>query len=352
MAKDYYGILGVAKGAGKEEIKKAYRILAKKYHPDLNKSHDAAERFKEISEAYSVLSDDRKRESYDRFGTTAEGFGPGASGFDFSDSGVFSEFGFDMNDIFERFFGGRNMNRGADIRVEVSVSLEEVASGMLKSITVPRTERCGKCRGSGAESSSDVLKCPDCNGSGYVRRSQRIALGMFTATTSCSKCRGAGTIIRNPCRACKGKGSVMERRSIEVRIPAGVEDGTMLRIQGGGNSSDVPGNLYVLIRVLPHKIFSRQGSDLVLVVPISMVQAALGSEIDVPVLGGGKVSVSVTAGTQPGTVLRIRGKGLPDMETGHVGDIKARLDVRIPARLSRRQKELLEQFGKEDKPSL
>ncbi len=353
MAKDYYQILGVDRKATKEEIKKAYKNLAKKYHPDLNKEHDATEKFKEINEAAAVLGDEKKREMYDQYGTTAQGYSPGEGGFGFSDYSGFSEFGFDFGDIFDRFFGGgmrgEESSRGSDIRYDIDLTLEEIATGVVKNITIPRTETCPKCKGSGAESQSDIKKCAECNGTGYLRRTQRIAFGTFTTTQVCPKCRGKGNIIAKSCRECNARGSVVRNRQIEVRIPAGVEDGNRLRIAGQGNAGDVPGNLYIFVHVLPHKIFERSGNNLRIVLPITFAQAALGADITVPTLSGKDAVLKVHAGTQPGTVFNMRGKGLPEIETGHLGDEKVKVTIAVPKKLSRKQKELLEQFEKEDK---
>ncbi len=349
MSKDYYKILGIDKGATKEEIKKAYRTLAKKYHPDLNKESDATEKFKEINEAASVLGDDKKREQYDRFGTTTQGFSPGESGFGFSD---FSEFGFDFNDIFDRFFGGgfrqESQTRGSDLRHDIELTLEDVARSEKKTIIVPRSEQCDKCKGTGAESKSDIKKCPDCDGTGFIKRTQRIAFGTFTTTGTCGKCRGKGSFASRHCKGCSGKGEVVRNREIEIRIPAGVEDGTRLRIAGEGNAGDIPGNLYLFIHVLPHKVFERKGSDLRLEIPISFSHAALGTEVEIPTLKDGKATLTIEPGTQPGTILRLRGKGLPDLHSGRLGDLLVKLKVVIPTKLSKKQKELLEQFEKED----
>ncbi len=349
MAKDYYKILGVEKSSSKEEIKAAYRKLAKKYHPDLNKSPDASDKFKEINEAAAILGDEKKRESYDHYGTTAEGFSAGEGGFGFTDFGNAGDFGFDFGEIFDRFFGGgfTNETKGADLRHDIEITLEEVNDGAKKTIVIPRTESCEKCNGTGAESSGDVKKCPDCNGTGALRRIQRIAFGTFTTTTVCPKCSGKGSVISNPCRECRGCGNNVRNRHIEVSIPAGVDDSSRLRLRGQGNSGRVHGDLYVFIHVLAHKLFERDGNDLNIEIPISFTQAALGAEIDVPTLKG-KAALKIPHGTQPGTVFAMRGKGLPDVRTGHRGDQNVAVKVIIPERLSKKQKQLLEQLAKEE----
>ncbi|MBI3051111.1 molecular chaperone DnaJ [Candidatus Woesearchaeota archaeon] len=342
MAKDYYRILGVDKNATKDDIKKAYRALAKKYHPDLNKSPGAAEKFKELSEAAAVLSDDKKRAAYDRFGTAAEGYAAGEGGFGFTDfSG--GDFGFDFGDVFDQFFGSPRERARHDIRHDVEVTLEEVDSGAARNIKVERTEQCPKCAGSGAETKSDVKKCEDCNGTGFHRRTQRIAFGTFTTTTTCGKCRGRGTVVANPCKECRGAGTVKASKDIEVRIPAGIEDGSRLRL------AHTTGNLYILVHVLPHKVFERAGTDLRIEVPVTFPQAALGADIEVPTLAGQTAVLTIPAGTQPGTIFRMRGKGLPDLETGRKGDQKVKVKVIVPTHLSKRQRELLRELEKEDK---
>lgn len=353
MPKDYYAILGVGRNATREEIRKSYKALAKKYHPDLNKSPEASEKFKEINEAAAVLGDEKKREMYDRVGTTAEGFNAGEGGFGFTD---FSEFGFDFGDIFDRFFGGGfghgERTRGSDIQHELMMTLEEVATGVVKSITIPRTEKCDNCHGTGAQSESDINRCAECNGVGYLRKSQRIAFGTFSTTVACPKCRGKGIIIAHHCKECSGKGNVVRNRKIEISIPAGVEDGTRLRIAGQGNIGDVPGNLYISIRIHPHKVFERDGTDLRLKVDISFGEAALGSKIDIPTLLVGQATLTIPPGTQPGTVFRLHGKGLPDINTGHSGSLKVKINIKVPKKLSKKQKELLQQFEKEEKKGL
>lgn len=357
MPKDYYETLGVARNATKEEIKKAYKKLAKKHHPDLNKSPEATEKFKEINEAASVLGDDKKRQMYDTYGTTTEGFAPGTGGFGFTDFSRFSEFGFDFEDIFDRFFGGtagfsprgrESRTRGSDIRHDIEISLEEAAEGTAKTVVVPRTDICEKCSGTGAEKKEDIKKCNECEGTGYFRNTQRIAFGTFTTTTTCGKCRGKGTQIVHSCRECRGKGAVVRNVKIELKIPAGIEDGSRLRLSGEGDKGDIPGNLYVFIHVKPHNVFERVGNDIRIEVPITVTQAALGEEIEVPTLKG-KATLTIPEGTQPGTVFRMKGKGLPDLETGHHGDQKIKVNVKVPAKLSKKQKELLQEFAKEEK---
>lgn len=359
MAKDYYEILGVPRNASKAEVKKAYLRLAKKYHPDLNKEKDAAEKFKEVNEAASVLGDDKKREQYERFGTTASGFGAGASGFDFSDFSNFSNFGFDFGDIFDRFFSHgmgsfgrqRRQSRGSDLHYDLEITLEDAASGASKNIHIPRLERCTKCNGSGAERDSDIKRCEACNGHGVVQQTQRIAFGTFTSATTCGKCRGTGQFIKNLCSLCDGEGRVEKSRTIEVKIPAGVDTGNTLRISGQGEAGEKnaqPGDLFITVNVTPHKVFTRNGNDIEVEVPVSFSTAALGGEVEIPTLEG-TATLKIPEGTQSNTVFRMRGKGIPDIDTGSRGGENVKVVVDIPSKLTKRQKELLNEFAREEK---
>ena len=357
MTKDYYEILGVPRDASKAEIKKAYLKLAKKYHPDLNKDPGADEKFKEVNEAASVLGDDRQRGQYDRFGTTGSGSGAGAGGFDFTDFGNFENFGFDFSDIFDRFFshhGGFGRQRrpsGKDLHYNLEISLEETASGVMKNVHIPRLEQCPHCKGSGAEDESDVTKCDGCNGTGAVRQVQRIAFGTFTTATVCRRCRGSGKSIKNVCGTCRGDGRVEKDRTIEVKIPAGVDTGNTLRISGEGEagpSGAAPGDLYITIHVQPHKLFEREGSGLSLEIPVDFATAALGGDVEVPTIDG-KASLKIPAGTQSNTVFRMRNKGIPGLDTGNKGDQNVTVVVKVPKRLTKKQKDLVREFSKEDK---
>ncbi len=364
MAKDYYEILGVPRTASIDEIKKAYRKLAKKHHPDLNKSAGATEKFKEINEAASVLGDPKKKENYDRFGTTAEGFTAGGGGAGFAD---FSGFGgnVDIDELFERFFGGgfgfggerasrtRRARKGSDLAFELEISLEEAATGAIKTVTIPRLEKCPDCKGSGAANPDSIVECPECGGSGMVRRMQRIAFGTFTTTSQCGRCRGSGRVISEPCRQCRGKGRVEKVRKIDARIPAGVDSGHRLRISGEGEAGEHgldPGDLYIMIRVSPHRVFDRRGSDIFTEANVSFAIAALGGEIDVPTLDG-KATLKIPSGTQTGTIFRMNGKGIPDIDTGEMGDENVKVTVSVPQKLSKRQHELLREFEKEEEKS-
>ncbi|MAG15858.1 molecular chaperone DnaJ [Candidatus Woesearchaeota archaeon] len=356
MAKDYYDVLGVSKNASKAEVKKAYLRLAKKYHPDLNKEADASEKFKEINEAASVLGDDKKREQYDRFGTTSSGFGAGAGGFDFGDM---QGFGFDFGEIFDRFFnqragfGRQRRARGADLHYDLEIDLEEVASGITKNIHLPRLEPCTKCDGTGAEHKNDIKTCEDCNGHGAVQQTQNIAFGTFTATTVCRKCKGTGQFIKNACKLCDGEGRVEKSRTIEVKVPAGIDTGNALRIGGEGEAGEhgaAQGDLYITIHVRHHKLFERENNDLKIEIPISFTTAVLGGDLEVPTLEG-KATLKIPAGTQANTVFRMKNKGIPDLNTGAKGSENVEVIVNVPKKLTKKQKTLLKDFAKEEKKS-
>ena len=357
--KDYYKILGVSKNASKEEIKAAYKKLAKQYHPDLNKSPDAAEKFKEINEAAAVLGDDQKRAQYDQFGTAGEQF-RGFEGFDFSDimSGM-GGFGFDIDEMVERIFGGgfsgqartRRRQRGSDLRYDLEIELEDAAFGATKTISIPRTEECERCKGTGAEDPDDIVTCNECNGRGVATRTQRTPFGLFSTTTTCRKCRGQGKYVKNECPECDGKGVVRKTKSIEIKIPKGAFDGTNLRLQGegeaGGRGTE-SGDLYIVIHVAPNKIFQRHGNDVYLKVPVPFTIAALGGSIEVPTLKG-KATLKISTGTQSNTVFRMKGLGIPDLHGHHTGDENIEVYITIPDKLTKKQKKLLEDFEKESK---
>src|SRR3989344_7015758 len=364
--KDYYKTLGVGKNATKEGIKAAYKKLAKKYHPDLNKSHDAAEKFKEINEAASVLGDQKKRQMYDQYGTAGEGCAAGSGGFGFTDFAGFGGMGsagVDIDELFERFFGGggfgcghggrerRRQRRGSDLVYELEISLEEAAVGVGKVITIPRLEKCAVCEGSGAESRESIKDCQDCGGPGYVQRTQRIAFGTFTTTGSCGKCHGSGKIIASQCKSCHGKGRVEKVRKIDVKIPAGVDTGHRLRISGEGEAGETgsaSGDLYIAIRVSPHRVFERRGNDIFADISIPFATAALGGEVEVPTLDG-KATLKIPSGTKGNTLFRMSGKGVPDLDTGEKGSENIRVMIAVPEKLTKRQQELLREFMKEEK---
>ncbi len=356
--RDYYEVLGVSKTAAQDELKKAYRKLARKYHPDLNKDNpEAAEKFKECNEAYSVLSDEQKRAQYDQFGHAAfenggMGGGPGAGGF-----GGFGGFGGSgMEDIFDMFFGGQGRGgrsnnagpqRGADLRFDLEISFEEAAFGLEKEISLNRAEKCDHCHGDGAEPGSKVETCPECHGSGYIRFTQNTMFGQMVNERPCSRCHGEGKIISNPCRECRGTGTVKKTKKLKVKIPAGVDNGSRLRVSGEGEAGvkgGPSGDLYVYLYVKPHKFFERDGTTVLCEVPINIVQATLGAEIKVPTLDG-QVTMKVPEGTQPGKVLRIKGKGIPSLRGGQRGDQLVRIKVVVPTKLSDKQKDALQKFA-------
>lgn len=356
MAKrDYYEVLGVDRNASQDEIKKAFRKLARKYHPDMNKEDPSAEeKFKEINEAYEVLSDPEKRRRYDQFGHAAEGpaGGPGgAGGWDFGD------FGTSFDSIFDMFFGGgfggaraprTGPERGADLRYDLEISLEEAASGLDRDIEVVRLDTCSSCGGTGAKPGTSPVTCPVCGGRGQTTQVRTTAFGRFTSITTCPRCGGEGRVIESPCQTCQGRGRVRKRKKIRVRIPAGVDSGMRVRVAGEGEAGTrggPPGDLFVFITVRPHEIFERRGNDIFCEVPISVWQAALGDEIEVPALGG-RASVQVPEGTQTGTAFRLRGKGIPDVHGGPRGDEYVRVKVVTPTRLTDREKELIRELAR------
>jgi len=340
--RDYYDVLGIDREATAEEIKRAYRRLAHQYHPDKNPGDKGSEdRFKEVSEAYEVLSSPEKRATYDRFGVVGAGAGAGG----FGDVG----FGTVFEDLFEGFFGGSSRtraSRGADLRYNLEISLEEAAVGVEKEITVPRLEPCGTCKGNGAKPGTSPIVCPSCRGAGQVRYSQ----GFLTISQTCSACRGVGRVIEHRCRDCRGTGRSHAERSLTVKVPAGVESGTRLKLvhegEAGLNHGE-RGDLYVVIGVQEHPLFSRQGDDLYCEVPVTFSQAVLGAEILVPSLSG-MVKLKLPAGTQGGTEFRLRGKGIARLRGHGRGDLVVRVVVEVPTRLTLKQRELLEAYARLD----
>ena len=351
--RDYYEVLGVEKNASADEIKKAYRKLAKKYHPDLNPDdkEGAEKKFKEASEAYEVLSDPEKKQKYDQFGHSA--FDPAAGGYGGNYGGGFD--GFDVGDIFSSFFGGgfggqrANPNapqRGRDISYNVDLTFEEACFGVEKDVTVNHLERCTDCGGSGAAAGTSPETCPTCHGTGQVRSMQRTAFGSFQSVRPCDSCGGRGTIIKTPCPACHGEGSVRKPKKVRVKIPAGIDDGQQVYVRGEGDAGSKggpSGDLILNIRVRHHKLFVRQGYDILCDYPISFVQAALGAEVQVPTVDG-KVSYHIPEGTQPNTVFRLRGKGVPKLNSNQRGDQYVTIKVEIPKGLNEKQKNLLRHF--------
>jgi molecular chaperone DnaJ len=354
MAKrDYYEVLGVAKNASDEDIKKAYRKLAMKYHPDRNPdSQSAEEKFKEAKEAYEMLSDSQRRDAYDRYGHAgvdpnmgAGGFGAGAGAGGFADA-----FGDIFGDIFGANAGGGGRRsgpqvyRGADLRYNLEITLEQAASGFDTTIRVPSWDECGTCHGSGAKPGTSPTTCPTCAGHGQVRMQQ----GFFSIQQTCPKCHGTGKIIPDPCATCSGIGKIKRTKTLEVKIPAGIDDGMRIRSSGNGEpgvNGGPPGDLYVEVHIKPHEVFQRDGDDLHCEMPISFTKAALGGEIEVPTLNG-KVSFPVPEGTQTGKTFRVRGKGIKGVRSGYPGDLFCHVVVETPVRLTDRQKELLQEFEK------
>ena len=360
QTRDYYEVLGVSKGASDDEIKKAYRKLAKKYHPDMNPGDKEAEaKFKEVNEAYSILSDSEKRARYDQFGHAgvdpnygAGGPGGGFGGFDMGD--------IDLGDIFGSFFGGgfggfggstssrRNgPQKGESLRASLTISFEEAAFGCEKEINLNRTEECEACHGSGAEPGTTAETCPDCRGTGVVRVQQRTGGFAFSSTAPCSRCRGTGKIIHTPCKACGGSGSVKKTKRVTVSIPAGIDDGQAISLRGQGNAGKnggPAGDLIVAVHVKPHPQFHRDGTTVLYEQPVTFYQAVMGAELEIPTIDG-KVKYNLPAGTQTGTTFRLRGKGIPELRGRGRGDQYVTVRVQVPTSLNGEQKEALRAFA-------
>ncbi len=359
---DYYETLGVGKNASDDEIKKAYRGLAKKYHPDVNPGDNAsAEKFKEINEAYEVLSDSKKRATYDQFGHDAFS-GAGAGGYG-GFGGGFSGAEFNMGDIFESFFGdggfdifgnrGRQRQgprRGSDLHVGVQIKFEEAVFGTEKEFTLDMNEVCDTCKGTGAAEGTVAESCKHCGGSGQERVQQQTMFGAMTTVRTCSICKGTGKIIKTPCHKCSGSGKVRERKTIKVAIPKGIDTDQMIRLSGKGELGEKggpPGDLLITVKVLPHKYFKRQGSNLYINVPISFVQAALGDEIVIPLLSG-EDKYTIKPGTQTGSTAVLKGKGVPNVKNNRVvGDLIVTFNIVVPTQLNEKQKQILRDFSVE-----
>jgi molecular chaperone DnaJ len=356
--RDYYEVLGVQRNASKDEIIGAFRKLALQYHPDRNKAPEAEEKFKEISEAYAVLSDDEKRQQYDMLGHagfdqryTQEDIFRGA---DFS--AIFRDLGFGFGDIFRHFFGGgfggdfsERVNRGRDLVYDLEITLEEAAKGTEKELEIPRTEKCDLCNGSGASPGTSPRTCPQCNGAGKVQHMRKSSFAMYVQVTPCPTCKGKGTLIDSPCRNCGGTGLVKRKRKISVKIPVGIDEGYQLRLRGEGEmaaNGGVAGDLYVLVHIRPDELFMRDGDDLLHVLMIGYPQAALGAEVSVPTLEG-PATVKIHAGTQPGEVIRLKGKGMPRFRGYGKGDLLVRVGIAVPEQLTQHQRALLEELAKE-----
>ncbi len=365
--RDYYEVLGVSKSASEDEIKKAYRKIAIKYHPDRNPGDKVAEeKFKEAAEAYDVLHDPQKRQQYDQFGFNGPAGAGGAGGF-----GGFGG-GFSMDDIFSMFgdvfgghggfgggFGGQRgggrpaQHRGADLRLKVRLSLEEIATGVTKKFKVKKDVTCSHCHGSGAENGSGKETCPTCHGSGVVTRTTQSLFGMMQTQTVCPNCQGEGSVIKNKCKACSGTGVVKGEEVVEIKIPAGVAEGMVVNVPGKGNAgmhNGINGNIQVFIEEEPSDIFVRDGQDLVYNLLLDFPTAAIGGQVEIPTLGGGKVKIKIEPGTQPGKALRLRGKGLPAVQgygNGH-GDLVVHISVYVPKTLSKDEKKHLEEMRDSD----
>ena len=355
MAKrDYYDVLGIAKGASADEIKKGYRKKARELHPDHNSGNPKAEdQFKEANEAYEVLKDGDKKAAYDRYGHAAFEGGTGGGGGRQGGGGQ-GDFGSAFSDVFDDLFGdfrggqrgggGRRAARGADLRYNLRISLEDAFAGMQKTINVPTALACDGCEGTGAEGGAEPSTCPTCSGMGKVRAQQ----GFFTVERSCPTCSGMGQIINNPCKSCSGAGRVEKDRSLSVNIPAGVETGTRIRLSGEGEAGmrgGPSGDLYIFIEVSEHKLFERDGLSLFCRVPVSMSTAALGGSIEVPTIDGGRGRVQIPSGSQAGRQMRLRGKGMPAMRYNGSGDLLCQVKLETPVNLNSKQKQLLKDFS-------
>ena len=355
--RDYYEVLGVSKGASEDELKKAYRKLAKKYHPDMNPGDKTAEaKFKEVNEAYEVLSDKEKRAKYDQFGHAGVdpnfGAGGGYGGFDMGD--------IDLGDIFGSFFGGgfggfgggssqraNAPQKGESLRANLTLSFEEAAFGCEKEIELNRTEPCDDCQGSGCQPGTTAETCPDCRGTGVIRIQRGAGGFAFSSTAPCSRCRGTGKIIHSPCKSCGGTGSVRKKKRISVTIPAGIDDGQAVSLRGQGNAGKnggPAGDLIVGVRIKPHPHFQREGTTVLYEQPVSFYQAAMGAELEIPTIDG-KVKWTLPAGTQPGTTFRLRGKGIPELRGRGRGDQYVTVKVQVPTNLTTEQRDALRAFG-------
>jgi len=345
MAKDYYSVLGVDKNATREEIKKAYKKLAKKHHPDLNKGDEtAAGKFKEINEAASVLGDPKKREQFDRFGTAnAGGFQGFSGGFPFED--ILSEVFGDLGGFADVFRGrGRRTRRGSDLLFELAIDLEDVAKGIEKKVNLKRPVVCEKCHGKGG---SDLGNCEDCGGRGAVTQARRTPFGVFQTTTTCRSCGGEGEVIKKPCSACDGSGKVEKEKQIKIKIPAGAEDGMRLRFAGEGEAGErggPSGDLYISLVVNPHDTFNRDGDDIAVDVDVPFTIAAMGGTIEIPTLEG-KATLKIPTATQSDTIFTLKGKGIPHLHSFGRGSQNVRVRVTVPEKLSKKQIDLLKEFG-------
>lgn len=352
MADDYYDLLGVKKGASKDEIKKAYKKLAKKYHPDINKEDGAAEQFKKINEAASVLTDDKKRQQYDQFGPDAFKAGAGGQG---GFSGGFDASGFGFEDIFDSFFGGgspfgggsrgQRVQRGADLRFDMTITLEEAAKGLKKDISIRKKVACTHCEGKGGK---DETTCSTCQGQGRVRQTRQTPFGVFATTGACHTCQGIGKTFKEKCTHCDSTGVQTKTVKLNVSIPKGVESGMRLRVASEGDAAPrngLAGDLYIFINVKKHKYFQRDQEDLHIKIPISFIQAALGDTVEVPTLFG-KAQLKIPAGTQPDTMFKLKGKGLPVLQSSRTGEQFVTVELQVPKKLNAKQKKALGDYAK------
>ncbi len=355
--RDYYETLGVERAATDDDIKKAFRKLARQHHPDAHHNHgdkkQAEEKFKEIAEAYEVLSDQEKRKRYDTFGHAGAQGGGGFEGFDFGQGG----FGDIFNDIFEDFFGGarggggrQRGERGSDLQYNLEVTFEEAVFGKEAKLKIPRWETCGECQGTGARSQAALKMCPSCKGAGQIRLQQ----GFFSISRTCHQCNGNGQVVSEPCRACQGRQRIYRERMLSVQIPAGIEGGMRLRLSNEGEhgiNGGPPGDLFVALSVKPHPVFNRKGTDVLNDVPISFITATLGGKVEVPTLKGNN-TIKIPAGTQHDSTVRIKGAGVPSLKGSGAGDQVCTIKVQIPTKLNPKQKELLTEFAKESGMSM
>jgi molecular chaperone DnaJ len=357
--RDFYEVLGVERSASDAEIKRAFRKLAQQWHPDVNKEAEAQDRFKEVNEAYQVLSDPQRRQAYDMFGRA--GVGGGAGGGDpFGGAAGFGGFG----DIFDAFFGGSmagaarraRPTQGSDLRYDLRITFEEAVLGAEKEIEFPVLGRCDTCSGSGAKPGSSPVQCPQCNGRGEIRSVRQTMLGQMVNVAPCPRCRGEGKVIDNPCETCRGEGRTERRRSLRVTIPAGIDEGHQIRLTNEGEvgpRGGAPGSLYVAVHVAAHPTLTREGTELYYEADLSIAQAALGTRLRVPTVDGEDAEVEIRAGTQPGTEIRLKGRGVPHLRRHSVrGDLHVIANVVVPTKLSKKQRELLEAFATESGDSV
>jgi molecular chaperone DnaJ len=359
MTRDYYEILGVSKNATQEEIKKAYRKLALKYHPDKGGTKEDETKFREVNKAYETLKDEAKRKNYDQFGEAGAKMGGGQGGYNWSDfaQGGYGTGGFNVNfedlggigDIFGEMFGGgrsRRPKRGADIETQITIDFMEAVSGLEKEIVLDILNQCDKCKGSGAEPGAKIKTCPTCGGSGQIKKAQQTMFGTFAQVTACDDCGGSGKIPEKKCSKCSGAGRIKERKGIKIKIPAGIEDGQTIRLSGKGEAGPIgtpAGDLYLNVRVRQDSKFEREGANIKSTAEISFPDAALGTTVDIETVRG-KVKLKIPAGTQSGKIFRLSDKGMPVINSGRQGDHLVKVHVKTPTKMTRKQKKLLEEF--------